>query len=140
MKRIALCSDEYLDLHDEVIKWLESRNMQVGLFGSFKSKHDEHWVLATKEASEAIASGKCDEGIFFCWSGTGASIVANRNKALRAALCTDSETANLARIWNHANVLVLPNRILTKQLIDEILTAWFKPYDEQKGSELLKAL
>lgn len=140
MRRIALCSDEYLNLHDEVVQWLKTKGMQVELFGAFKSRKDEHWVLATREASEAVFGGTCDEGIFFCWSGTGASIVANRFKGLRAALCTDAETANLARIWNHANVLVMPNRILTSQLIDEILTAWFAPYDKQKGAEYLKSL
>jgi ribose 5-phosphate isomerase B len=69
--------------------------------------------------------GQADEGIVFCWTGTGASIAANKVRGIRAALCHDAETARGARIWNHANVLALSLRVTSEALAKEILEAWF---------------
>ena len=55
--------------------------------------------------------------MLFCWTGTGASIAANKVRGVRAALCTDAPTAAGARRWNDANVLVMGLR--------EMLDAWF---------------
>jgi ribose 5-phosphate isomerase B len=85
------------------------------------------------EAAIQVSKGDCNEGIFFCWTGTGASIIANKHPDLFAALCHDAETARGARIWNHANVLVLSNRTLSQDVAREILDAWFAPYDAHKG-------
>jgi RpiB/LacA/LacB family sugar-phosphate isomerase len=54
--------------------------------------------------------GDVDEGIVFCWTGTGASITANKVAGVRAALCCDAEKARGARKWNHANVLAISLR------------------------------
>lgn len=97
-------------------------------------------VSCTAEAVSAILQNKVDEGIFFCWSGTGSAIVANRFKGIRAALCVDAETAKAARIWNHANVLVLSNRLLSQDVAKEILDAWFQEYDHNKGLLVVKEL
>ena len=95
---------------------------------------------AISEAANAVASGECDEGIFCCWSGTGASMVANKTSGLWAALCTDVETAQLSRIWNHANVLILSNRLLTADAIPSIVGAWFEPFDPTTGLTGVKDL
>jgi ribose 5-phosphate isomerase B len=60
-----------------------------------------------------------------CWTGTGASIAANKVPGVRAALCTDAATAAGARRWNDANVLALSLRLLSAPLLGEILDAWF---------------
>ena len=60
-----------------------------------------------------------------CWTGTGASIAANKVRGIRAALCHDAETARGARIWNHANVLALSLRATSIPIAKEILDAWF---------------
>lgn len=127
--QIALSTDEWYPLNQYVKDHLINNGHTVKEFGSYLSQKDESWVDCTLEAAKSVACGESDEGIFFCWSGTGACIAANKIKGVRAALCWDSETAKLSRIWNHANVLVLPNRILSEDLIDQILTAWFEPYD-----------
>ena len=54
---------------------------------------------------------------------------------IRAALCSDATTARGARIWNHANVLALSNRLLSQDIAKEILEAWFADYDTQKGAQ-----
>ena len=76
-------------------------------------------------------------------SGTGASMVANKVKGIRAALCSDVETAKLARVWNHANVLVLSNRLLNNnnELVDQILQTWFdENIDVHEGENGVKEL
>ncbi|MBA3813078.1 MAG: RpiB/LacA/LacB family sugar-phosphate isomerase [Alphaproteobacteria bacterium] len=132
--KIALVSDEFHPVHNVVIDWLKDHDHQLFLFGALKSGHvEESWVAPTAEAAHAIQTGKCQEGIFFCWTGTGVSIVANKVPGIRAALCTDAETARGARVWNHANVLALSNRLLSQDVAKEILTAWFEDFDAQKG-------
>ncbi|WP_419420974.1 RpiB/LacA/LacB family sugar-phosphate isomerase [Legionella sp. D16C41] len=133
--KIAVCSDEHYSVNDFVVQELERLGHKAILFGSIKSHKDESWVEATKEAAEAIKNGLCTEGIFFCWTGTGASIVANKVASIRAALCTDAQTAKGARLWNNANVLVLSNRLLTRDLAKEILAAWFDSATLSKRNE-----
>lgn len=100
-----------------------------------RTHQEESWVEMACKASRAIQQRTCDEGIFFCWTGTGVSMVANKHSGIRAALCVDAETARGARVWNHANVLVLSNRLLGQDIAKEILTAWFENYDKSKGAE-----
>lgn len=138
--KIALVTDELCPVNQFVLKWLQTRGIDCLCFGAYVSDTQELWVTAIAAAAEAVSNGICDEGIFFCWSGTGASIVANKTKGLRAALCTDEETAKLARIWNHANILALSNRSLTPQTAEAILKAWFEPYDQHIGLEGVEAL
>jgi ribose 5-phosphate isomerase B len=59
-----------------------------------------------------------------CWSGTGASIAANKVPGVRAALCADAETARMARRYNHANVLALSLRLTSPPVGREILEAF----------------
>jgi len=61
-----------------------------------------------------------------CWTGTGASIAANKVDGIRAALCGDAETARGARKWNDANVLALSLRTTSGAVLGEILDAWFE--------------
>jgi ribose 5-phosphate isomerase B len=74
--------------------------------------------------AEAVARGEADEGIVCCWTGTGASIAANKVPGVRAALVHDAETARGARLWNHANVLALSLRATPIPIAKEILDAW----------------
>jgi ribose 5-phosphate isomerase B len=73
---------------------------------------------------EAVAAGQVDSGVLFCWTGTGASIAANKVVGVRAALCTDAATAEGARRWNDANVLVMSLRLTSSQVAHEMLDAW----------------
>jgi ribose 5-phosphate isomerase B len=72
-----------------------------------------------------VAEGQAEQGIVCCWTGTGASIAANKVTGVRAALCADAETARGARTWNDANVLALSLRATSEAVLGEILDGWF---------------
>lgn len=138
--KIALSTDEWHPIHEFIQTWLKDKGHEILLYGSYKTHQDVSWVDSTFSAAEAVSKGQCDQAILCCWTGTGASIAANKVKGIRAALCFDVETVSLANIWNHANALVLPNRILTPDLTEEMLNAWFEPYDSTVGIEEIQKL
>lgn len=132
--KIAVSSDERTHLTDFVLEELERRGHDVVAFGPLsEDDQDEDWPLVSSKAAHAVAEGDADEGIVFCWTGTGASIAANKVQGVRAALCHDAETARGARIWNHANVLALSLRATPEPIAKEILEAWFEtPYSDDE--------
>jgi ribose 5-phosphate isomerase B len=109
-------------------------------FGSIATGKDAPWAEVAEQAALAVASGQCDEGIFFCWSGTGISIAANKVAGIRAALCADPGAARAARTWNHANVLCLSNRTLAPDMAKEILEAWFGTAPGSEGADGVRRL
>lgn len=133
--KIALCADEPYRVHATVTDWLREHGHEVVSFGAVASGHEEPWALVAERAAEEVASGRCDQGIFFCWTGTGISIAANKVAGVRAALCSDPGQASGARIWNHANVLCLSNRTLSDDLAKEILAAWFDTEPGERGAQ-----
>ncbi|MCW2958141.1 MAG: galactose isomerase, partial [Solirubrobacterales bacterium] len=72
-----------------------------------------------------VAAGRAEQGVVCCWTGTGATIAANKVPGVRAALCGDAATAEGARRWNDANVLALSLRTVSEAVLAEILDAWF---------------
>jgi len=98
------------------------------------------WAKTAKGIAEAVARGAVDQGIVCCWTGTGASIAANKVAGVRAALCTDAATAAGARKWNDANVLALSLRLLSEPVADEILDAWLATHYEGTEDESLALL
>ncbi len=128
--RIAVGSDERTELTDFVVDELRRRGHDVELFGPLAGE-DVEWAEVGLKVAEAVARGECDEGVLFCWTGTGVCIAANKVPGIRAALCVDAETARGARRWNHANVLVMSLRLTSIPVAREILDAWFStPYGE----------
>lgn len=91
------------------------------------------WGEMAIGVGERVAKGEFDQGIVCCWTGTGASIAANKVKGIRAALCTDAATAAGARKWNDANVLALSLRLLSEPVATEIVDAWLD--NAYSGSE-----
>jgi ribose 5-phosphate isomerase B len=138
--RIAICSDETYPVHSLVIDQVKSRGYEVSLFGALATGVESCWVATAEQAAQVIISGGCQQGIFFCWSGTGICMAANKLPGIRAALCGDAETARAARIWNHANVLALSNRLLSQDVAKEILAAWFETPPGVKGEQGITAL
>ncbi|STX81325.1 ribose/galactose isomerase [Legionella busanensis] len=138
--KIAVCSDELYPVNDFVVDELERLGHEVILFGAIKSRKNEPWIQVAKAAAECIRQGICEEGVFFCWTGTGISIAANKIPGIRAALCTDAATASGARLWNGANVLALSNRLLTQDLAKEILSAWFNTTMDDTSFKAIEAM
>lgn len=132
--RIAVGSDEKTSLTDYVVEELEDRGHDVVLIGALCGALLE-WADAGRAVATEIAEGRADFGIGFCWTGTGFSIAANKVPGVRAALCTDSETARGARKWNDANVLVMSLRLTSQEIAKEMLEAWFVQEPEASQAE-----
>ena len=122
--RVVLGSDERTALTDAVRDDLVTRGVEVVLVGPPAGEPQE-WAEVGRRVGESVATGATETGVLFCWTGTGASIAANKVTGVRAALCTDAETAAGARKWNDANVLVMSLRLTSPQLAHEMLDAWF---------------
>lgn len=122
--RVILGSDERTALTDAVRDDLLARGAEVVLVGPPAGEAME-WAEVGQRVGRAVASGEADTGVLFCWTGTGASIAANKVPGVRAALCADAATAAGARRWNDANVLVMSLRLTSPAVASEILDAWF---------------
>lgn len=122
--RLAVGSDMHTHLTDVVIEELRKRGHELELHGPLVGE-ELPWPDVGQRVAESVASGRCEEGVLFCWTGTGVSIAANKVPGVRAALCFDAETARGARKWNHANVLVMSLRLTSEAMAREILEAWF---------------
>lgn len=122
--RLSVGADERNPVVDAVIKLLKRDGHRVVFYGP-SGRASVPWPEVAACVAHDIAGGAADEGILFCWTGTGVSIAANKVAGIRAALCRDAETASGARKWNDANLLCLSLRATTEALAQEILKAWF---------------
>jgi ribose 5-phosphate isomerase B len=133
--KLAIGSDERTHVTDAIVAEVRRRGYEVALLaGPLQDlrggvapplRSDHFWPAVAQTVAEAVASGAADEGILFCWTGTGVSLAANKVPGIRAALCDDAETARGARLWNNANVLCLSLRRTSEVVAKEILDTWF---------------
>ena len=137
--KVVLGSDERNELTEEVAKDLRNRGHDVELVGP-PGGQDIQWAEVGHTVGEAVAAGRADTGVLFCWTGTGASIAANKVPGARAALCTDKGTAEGARKWNDANVLVMSLRLTTPTVAGEMLDAWFGTKPDSSEAENIARL
>ncbi|ANH94520.1 RpiB/LacA/LacB family sugar-phosphate isomerase [Streptomyces sp. NPDC057197] len=123
--RISVSSDLDAPVARALVAALRERGHDVTAHGALRPGGDPRWAVCSQAAARDVAEGRCDQAVVCCWTGTGASIAANKVPGVRAALCTDAATADGARRWNDANVLALGLRLTSQPLLDEILDAWF---------------
>ena len=123
--RVAVGSDERTALTDTVVDDLRRRGHELVLVGP-PGGEDKQWAEVGHDVGSLVANGGCDTAVLFCWTGTGASMAANKVHGARAALCTDAATAAGARRWNDANVLVLGLRLTSPEVAKDVLDAWFE--------------
>ncbi len=131
--RFAIGSDASGEAPDAIAEALRERGHDVELCGPLAG-HEAGWADVARDVASRVASGSADQGVLFCWTGTGVSIAANKVPGVRAALCGDAETARGARAWNDANVLCLSLRTTTPILAHEIIDAWLSASSD--GSEM----
>jgi ribose 5-phosphate isomerase B len=124
--RIAVSSDEVTGVAENVVAELKRRGHEPVTLGALAQDERDDWAWASEAAARDVAEGRADQAVVCCWTGTGASIAANKVDGVRAALCGDAETARGARRWNDANVLALSLRATSAPLLEEILDAWFE--------------
>ena len=123
--RIAVSADERTGVAEAVVDALRARGHEPIAHGALNPEERDDWAWASEAAARDVADGRADQGVVCCWTGTGASIAANKVTGIRAALCADAATAEGARKWNDANVLALSLRTTSPAVLDEILDAWF---------------
>ena len=130
--RIAVAADELTGVAELVPEALRARGYEPVTHGALAPGERCDWAWASERAAREVADGSAQQAIVCCWTGTGASIAANKVRGIRAALCCDAETAAGARRWNDANVLALSLRTTSAAQLEEILDAWFAetPSDE----------
>ena len=130
--KVAVSSDMRTGVADLVVEELRRRGHEPLPHGALTDAERDDWSWASEATARDVADGHAEQGVVCCWTGTGASIAANKVPGIRAALCADAETARGARRWNDANVLALSLRTTSHALLREILDAWFegKPSDE----------
>jgi ribose 5-phosphate isomerase B len=117
--RIAFGTDDHTPLVDAVIAALRERGHDV-----VSVADGDPWPDVGRHVGESVATGAADRGIVCCWTGTGVSMAANKVAGVRAALCTDAETARGARKWNDANVLAMGLRLTSPEVACEMLDAF----------------
>jgi RpiB/LacA/LacB family sugar-phosphate isomerase len=117
--RVAFGTDEKTEVSEAVRAELSQLGHDVVVLGD-----GAQWTEVGRLVGEAVAAGHVDRGVVCCWTGTGVSIAANKVAGVRAALCTDAETARGARRWNDANVLALGLRLTSPPVAKEMLEAF----------------
>lgn len=140
--KIALGSDHGgYGLKQEVIRYLEEHGYEYQDYGCF-SKESCDYPQFGRAAAEAVAKGECDKGIVICTTGIGISIVANKVKGIRCALCSDTVTARLTREHNDANMLAMGAGIVGTNLALGILETFLNtPFSEaEKHARRVRAI
>ncbi len=123
--RIAVAADELTGIAATLADELRRRGHEPLLHGALSEQERSDWAWASEAAARDVAEGRAEQAVVACWTGTGASIAANKVPGVRAALCVDAQTAEGARRWNDANVLALSLRLTSQAELEEILDAWF---------------
>jgi ribose 5-phosphate isomerase B len=123
--RVSVSSDERTGVAGALVEELRRRGHEALAHGALADGEREDWAWASEAAARDVAEGRAEQAIVCCWTGTGASIAANKVPGVRAALCADAATAAGARRWNDANVLALSLRLTSAAQLGEILDAWF---------------
>ena len=124
--KVSVASDMDTPVARAVVEELHKRGHEPVMHGALADGERADWAWACERAARDVAAGDAEQGIVCCWTGTGASIAANKVPGIRAALCGDAETARGARAWNDANVLALSLRTTSQGVLEEILDGWFE--------------
>jgi ribose 5-phosphate isomerase B len=133
--RIAIAADELTGVAGELAGELQRRGHEPIAHGALSAAEREDWAWASEAAARDVAEGRAAQAIVCCWTGTGASIAANKVPSIRAALCSDAATAEGARRWNDANVLALSLRSTSRAELEEILDAWFAAAPSEQADD-----
>lgn len=123
--KIAVAADENAGVAGSLLEELSKRGHEAIPHGALEAAERDDWAWASEAAARDVAEGRAEQAIVCCWTGTGASIAANKVAGIRAALCLDAQTAAGARRWNDANALAISLRATSEAKLGEILDAWF---------------
>jgi ribose 5-phosphate isomerase B len=134
--RIAVAADELTGVAAQLAEELRRRGHEPIVHGALAEGERADWAWGSESAARDVAEGRAEQAVVACWTGTGASIAANKVQGVRAALCLDAATAEGARRWNDANVLALSLRSTSAAELEEIFDAWFAGQPSQDPSDV----
>ena len=121
--RIVVGADDEGAVADAAIEELRSRGHDVEVLDR------DPWPDVAARVARAVAAGEADQGLLFCWTGTGTSMAANKVPGVRAALAWEPWIAEGARKWNDANVLVMSLKRTDPETARAIVDAWLSVED-----------
>ena len=140
-KKIILASDHAgFKLKEEIKKFLIKKRKKVLDLGT-KNTNSVDYPDYAHLLSRRMKKDKSQLGILICGSGTGMSIVANKHKNIRAALCYDIKSTKLSRLHNNANVMTLGSRLIKKNVALKCVSAFLKTdFDAGRHSRRVKKI
>ncbi len=137
------CDHSALEMKKEVEKLLESRHLAFRDFGT-DTTESCHYPIYGARAARAVASGECDRGIVICGTGIGMSLVANKVKGIRCALCSDPYSAKMTRAHNDANMLAMGARVIgievAKMIVEMFLDTPFEGCRHQTRIDMITSV
>ena len=116
--RIVVGADDEGAVAEAVVDELKARGHEVEVLSP------DQWPDVAEQVARTVATGEADQGVLFCWTGTGTSMAANKVPGVRAALAWDPWIAEGARKWNDANVLVMSLKRTDPETARQIVDAW----------------
>ena len=127
--KISLASDHGgLQLKNQIAEYLKQLGHDVSDFGTYSADRCDYPDFA-RPAALAVASGECERGIVVCTTGIGVSMVANKIKGVRCALCVNADMAKMTRAHNNANVIAMGQKYVdfdtAKAIVDNFLSTPF---------------
>ena len=116
--RIVVGADDEGPVADTVVDELRARGHDVSVLAR------DQWPDVAAAVARSVAAGEADQGVLFCWTGTGTAMAANKIPGVRAALAWEPWIAEGARKWNDANVLVMSLKRIEPETARKIVDAW----------------
>jgi len=121
--KMAVGGDSISHLSDTIISHLKDKGIELELCGTLAGRTADY-VDSAVEVAEKVSAGGCEKGLLFCNTGTGVTMVANKVPGVRAALCINEYTAEISRLANNANVLVLSVYFTGEEQARRIVDTW----------------
>ena len=121
--KMAAGGDSVSHLSGVIVSHLKNKGIEVELCGALAGRTTDY-VESAVEVAEKVSAGGCERGLLFCNTGTGVTIVANKVPGVRAALCINEYTAEISRLANNANVLVLSVYFTGEEQAKRIVDTW----------------
>lgn len=124
--RIVIGSDHGgYEYKEQIVSHLKEKGYECVDVGTYSTDSCDYPVIA-RTVTTKITTGEADRGILICGTGIGMSIVANKVKGIRAALCGDTFSARASRAHNNSNVLCLGERVIGINLAMDIVDIWLE--------------
>lgn len=143
MKISMACDHGAYQLKEHIKQYLTNKGCEIVDFGTFDTQSCDYPDFASK-AAQAVSQGQCDKGIVVCTTGIGVSIVANKVKGVRCALCLNTDMAEMTRRHNNANVLAMGAKYvdsaLAESIVDKFLSTEFEGGRHQRRLDKITAL